>query len=322
MNTDQLFELLFFGNVTAVGTEEGGCLRTNDTIQGAYDLGHPESAERWWRMRINLHLEAGGEHSIGVYPVTNGHVRWGCVDWDEGDDDIEHALNVQAVLQHFEITSWIERSRSKGWHLWVLMRAMVPMDMMRKALLVACELAEAPAKEVNPKQMTLEEGRLGNYVRLPYPARGAWGNPDRKGARKVVKSVIQGHDCTYYDYDEFVTLAYQRANATLHLIKLAEMYVEPVASFAPTFIDEGSPDMIRRMGGLAHTIYMNGPLEGSDVSSTLFKLACEIKRDGEHTQEEAIALVSTADERWGKFAGRNDAAAQIARLVDKAWRQS
>ena len=54
--------------------------------------------------------------------------------------------------------------------MWVFFQEAMPATDVRNGLLAACEIVEAPAKEVNPKQTELTGKGWGNGVRLPYPA--------------------------------------------------------------------------------------------------------------------------------------------------------
>lgn len=173
------FANLFQGRTDAVGTEAGGCIR----LPGEWAV----------QRAIDLHLGHGGKDAIGIYPMrlfpmakatgsgefvraedaTNEaewRVHWGCIDFDEGEEiSLVHARNVRTALQQLGLTSWIERSRSKGFHVWLFADEWVPARTMRRALLAACQLVDAPTKEINPKQEELNDDQLGNYVRLSHP---------------------------------------------------------------------------------------------------------------------------------------------------------
>jgi hypothetical protein len=58
-----------------------------------------------------------------------------------------------------DIEPHIERSRSKGWHIWVFASHPVTAKAMRRALKVAYAAIELPAKEANPKSETLNVGQ-------------------------------------------------------------------------------------------------------------------------------------------------------------------
>lgn len=146
------FAVLFAGRTDAHGTDSGGCVR--GAVTGA-----------------TYHAHLVGEEAIGIYPLVDGHVVWGCTDIDLGfERSLPMARNLRRALALLGITSWIERSRSKGWHVFVFAAGWLPAEHMRNALLFAHGVAGVPAKEVNPKQINGVE--LGNYLRLPYP--GAW----------------------------------------------------------------------------------------------------------------------------------------------------
>ena len=135
----EAFGFLFRGRLDVYGTEEGGADR-DDT----------ES----YSTRIQNHLL--GVRPMGVYPMVDHPndgwvVTWGCVDFDEGDlPSWVHAVNLQAVLHTFGITAWIERSRSKGYHVWVFLKGWTEAALVRRALLAACQIVDAPTKEINP----------------------------------------------------------------------------------------------------------------------------------------------------------------------------
>jgi len=127
---------------------------------------------------VEDHLTNADKPNIGVYPLTRHNTeddaavyvtQWGCVDFDEGEEaSLAHAVNLQTVLQQLQVTSWIERSRSKGYHLWVFFEEPLPARKVREGLIGACNVVDAPTVEVNPKQLVLTGQGLGNGVRLPY----------------------------------------------------------------------------------------------------------------------------------------------------------
>jgi len=99
---------------------------------------------------------------IGVYCIdVDNHTRWGCIDIDGKDfasPDQGHdwdrmwtlAALLQDVLNYKDITSWLERTKN-GIHVWVFAEVPVLAATMRRALMVACEVADYKPKEVNPK---------------------------------------------------------------------------------------------------------------------------------------------------------------------------
>ena len=78
-----------------------------------------------------------------------------------------HALNVRELLVDMDVPVWIERSRSKGYHVWLFCGDWVSARWMRRLLFGACQAVGAPTKEVNPKSERLGRTSWGNFVRLP-----------------------------------------------------------------------------------------------------------------------------------------------------------
>lgn len=310
------FAELFVGRQDAYGMEEGRCFRPGPPFEGN---------AHYWMETIQRHLN--GQVPIGIYPMVGPggtededvwFVHWGCIDFDEGEEvSLTHARNVVAVLRELEITGWIERSRSKGFHVWVFADSWVPARTMRRALLAACQLVDAPTREINPKQETLGEGQLGNYVRLPYP--GSLTSEPLSGARRAVFPPRM--DFPYRVHD-FVILAMRSRASLAELEAAAELYQEPVRARPPQrhlgLLLPGSREPADRLGALARKVWEEGPLDGSGRGHTLWKLARLIVEDGRHTFDEALELLQDADERWGKFTARGDAD-YIDRMLEQAW---
>ena len=109
-----LFANLFRGRGDVYGHEEGRCVK------------EPLTHEVFQR-----HLD--GVEAIGVYPMVpiNNiyHVAWGCSDIDI--EDYAGAKKIQSALQAVNVPSFIERSRSKGYHVWVFADRPVPASSMR-----------------------------------------------------------------------------------------------------------------------------------------------------------------------------------------------
>ena len=295
------FARLFKGRMDAYGTEEGGCLRV---AQWAWPT---------FEGKIEDHLH--GDTPIGVYPMVNDSeqdwvVFWGCVDFDEGDTiSFIHAQNLQTVLEAFDISSWIERSRSKGYHVWVFSSEAISASRMRRALLAACQIAKAPTKEINPKAegffYTEQDGteradwsKIGNYVRLPYP----------KGWEETHRRCMVDSDGYAIGLSTFVDIAFPTRIDDLDLEPLLELYVPPAA---PKFVHNGvtsSDDTLpstNEMNSVAYNVWKDGPFEGCDRSGALWKLAKELRKSG-YAFPETLKFVNDADRRWGKHHVRGD----------------
>lgn len=320
---DRYFEL-FQGNNYAYGTEDGGCMRR-------VNAGSPDEA-RWGQKGIVAGHLSGNDPPIGIYPMVlvefpdKWMVHWGCVDFDEGEEESwVHASNVHKALAAFGIEGWIERSRSKGYHVWVFCKEWADAQLVREALLAACQLVEAPTKEINPKQTELKQKpdgtwQLGNYVRLPYPGHLA---PKHEGPPDYNRRVVLFVDGTAsLSLETFVQGAWECRVSVDRLEALAAHYEPPQAPFTPKrdwgdTVLEG--DAVSRLAGKSLVIFSEGPLEGSGRGHTLFKLARYLKEDGRHSYEEATELVRDADSRWGKFHDRPDGEVRLKELLDRAW---
>ena len=302
MNVSDFAEL-FQGRTDAVGTNEGGCERIPEQLQ----------TDVAWNGRFTNHLT--GEAPMGIYPLMDDlTVRWGCVDFDEGyEQSWPDAVNLRAVLEQFDITAWIEKSRSKGYHVWIFASESIPAQLMRQALIGACSLVDAPMKEVNPKQTELNGG-LGNYVRLPYP--GVFHNPEL-----ITQVMIEPWQSStmLLGFNLFVEDSLSSRCTAAQL--------EPLVAFAPELkviertetpeATELDITLTRKMSGLTWTIFNDGPLDG-DRSSGLWKLCKALWEDGNYTKDEAWAVVCDADRRWGKFIERGDEDV-LWTTLEKAW---
>lgn len=290
---------LFHGRLDVFGTEEGGCAKSDDPSWENYVL------------EMTSHLY--GLHAIGTYPMVEmdgeWFVRWGCVDFDEGDEpSYIHAMNLHTILSHFGIAAWLEKSRSKGWHCWIFADDWVPAATMRRALLGATETAKGPIKEINPKQETMSSGQVGNYVRLPYPH--GWESNLRR-------CVIDPNTSEVLPPMIFADVAVE-TRCSLEMIEEVMALWKPPAKPKPRPMPyvEGMRDA-GRIGPLSKHILRNGPKEGNDRSSTLWSLANSLYRDGVSYQE-ALDVVYEADRRWGKFLERNDAK-YLDEMCKKLW---
>ena len=298
------FADLFRGGKVAIDTGE---IRPWTNHDGTFVAAQGEDYET----KIKDHLQA--DPAIGVYPLFAEEdglkVYWGCVDFDEGiQESYIHAKNVYEVLKQLDVQSWIERSRSKGYHLWVFFTAPMYAKEIREGLIGACDIVEAPTKEVNPKQVELSERGWGNGVRLPYAGnreRGGYNEMDRPEysfSMVPVKTFVEEAIKTRITPDcwEPVTALY----------KPPEPFKPQKTGYTPT-----GP-----LRGLAGAIRKNGPrptetLPKGDRSATLFSLACQMIRQG-YPPDTVFNELKSADKEWGgKYDSRQDGDTQIWRIV-------
>lgn len=291
------FVTLFRGRGDCYGSDTGGCVR-----------------QPLDRNTFQNHLE--GHVGIGVYPAVPASVPfcvWGCSDIDV--EDLGSARLLQRTLKAAGVTSWVERSRSKGYHVWVFASDRVPAEDMRRMLLATHQVADYPAREVNPKQSDVSTHKVGNYVRLPY-----FGGLVETPARRVILD----------DNDEpmslqvFVTQAMRERTSPERIQFLASHYVPP-ARVTPAvdfsaLADEDLEEALRNTSQLARVIWKQGPLESQDRSTALMRLAHVCYRSGV-TPSMCRAIVIDADKRWGKYHLRGDRGLEeINKIVERAYR--
>lgn len=318
MNLIAAFAELFVGRMDAYGTEEGGCRR------------QPLADQNYWTYEHEVEAHLRGLVPMGVYPVRQvvepdvpwreadaAHiVHWGCVDFDEGEEaSWAHATNVHAYLEGFGVAAYIERSRSKGYHVWVFADEWTEAWIMRQALLGACQAMDAPQKEINPKQDELGDGQLGNYVRLPYPG-GLPTMYESTTDRRVVVSAQSGLPITL---SRFVSRAYASRVGQDGLKRLAAAYKPPERPIARRQWSELRGEARDRLAGKAAIIFNEGPIvPGEERGHTLWKLARYLREDDRHSFEEALTLLQDADARWGKFTERGDEQ-YLEQMLQQAW---
>lgn len=140
------FHNLFAGRTDAHGTGAGPVERRNVTQE-----------------HYNQHLHGDGT-GIGIFPMLDSNeVNFAAIDLDE--PNFELARTLQKLVPG---ESFVERSRSGNAHVWVFFNAPAPAWAVRAVLKGALEAVGRSDVEIFPKQDTLREGMLGNYINLPY----------------------------------------------------------------------------------------------------------------------------------------------------------
>ena len=291
------FITLFRGRGDVYGHDEGRCVKaplTLDVFQSHFT-----------------------DAPIGVYPmVPNGgdfYVAWGCSDFDT-TDALDNAVKLHDALLEAGIVSWIEKSRSKGYHVWVFSDVPVRAIDMRYMLLMASQVAEVPATEVNPKQKALKHGQYGNYVRLPYAHIDDL-HTDKQ--RIILRATIKDKHVPMQLLD-FVRNAMDNRVPSQRIQQIASMYVEPshtpIVATDYNDYDATLPDAMESLSPLGKVIWRDGPLAGKDRSTTLAKLGHECVRSGLNPSQ-TKTIVRTADKRWGKYHLRPNGELEIDKLV-------
>lgn len=290
---------LFGGNMAAHGSDEGYAVRQPVTPS-----------------LVKQHLE--GTNGIGIYPMwfqnEKWWVKWGCCDIDTGDWSEAYGLCV--ALKAMGLVPFVERSRSKGWHVWVFSDGPVEAKHMRRCLKVAYAAIDLPAREANPKAEDLRPDQLGNYVRLPFKGSltepterqtmmTGWG-PDTDGVPVRVVNWFDGFDSSLRIAPEVVEF-------------WSSKWKEPERSrfkTTPVISDDELRTLAVGMPPELFKFLKDGPKGFGDRSEGLVAFAFKLKTAG-YTPEERFGLVQAADRRWGKYHLRPDGDTYLLDIVER-----
>jgi P4 family phage/plasmid primase-like protien len=126
----------------------------------------------------DLHAHVIGRTRFGAVPFVDAeHIGWGCIDLDVkpmdiGTDSPEALAIVDGIaerLGEYGIRPAIERSKSKGWHVWVFFETPAPARDVRTFLRrIALDAGAGDEPDlVCPRQDRLYEGGVGNGTWVP-----------------------------------------------------------------------------------------------------------------------------------------------------------
>lgn len=265
---------------------------------------------------IRDHLE--GRQGVGIYPMwfqnEKWWVKWGCCDIDTGVWSEAYGLGV--TLRAMGFVPFIERSRSKGWHVWVFSDGPVEAKHMRRALKVAYATCDLQAREANPKTESFPTpDKLGNYVRLPY-----------KGALHGYQErqvMMENWDVDTDGTVVPVSVWFGRFDDTCRVHPgvveyWSSKWKEPERKriVDPQISEDALRRMFKSMPTELFSFIKDGPVGAGDRSEALVALAFKMKRAG-YSPEETLAAVNAADQRWGKYHLRPDGDLYILDIVER-----
>ena len=147
----EIFKSVFRGREDAYGTEQNGkYIKIDKELSDAV---------------LQNHLQ--GKTRIGQYPLAppildGTGVYWAVVDIDERV--LQDAIDVRSSLAELGIEAYIERSKSKGHHVWIFFSKPV---LAREARAILAYAVDGAGYELFPKQERLNSNGYGNYVNLP-----------------------------------------------------------------------------------------------------------------------------------------------------------
>jgi len=107
-----------------------------------------------------------GKQSYGVYLLSGDKTTALAVDFDE--DRISLPVSFVSAAKKQDIQTYIERSKSKGYHVWMFFEEPVPAYKARLVTQKVLSDIGSPQTEIFPKQDVLDNGILyGNFINAP-----------------------------------------------------------------------------------------------------------------------------------------------------------
>lgn len=262
IETMQRFSSLFRGRADAYGGLKGVCIKKPVDFQ-----------------TYSRHLK--GEESIGIYPLLDDSTcLWSAVDIDMKDRITEAeslVVKYQSVLLKSGIPSYIEISKSKGYHLWVFYTEPVQAKEARRLMAETWRNTFGRnIPEIFPKQDKLSGKMYGNYINLPYFP------PHSKEGKRVF--INEGKLLTL---DDFLKIVKHVTPSQLHeALKLL-----PEKQAVKGGVITGELNLLP----CAINLIERGAIVGYRRPA-LFRLAAHMHRAG-YTQEAAEALIRQVDSR-------------------------
>jgi hypothetical protein len=293
-----LFKDRFAGNTQAYGTDDGYAKRGIVT---------PELIRR--------HLE--GVEPIGIYPIrhtpSGPMVHWGCCDIDTGDWAEAYAL--ATALRGMGMRPVVERSRSKGWHIWIFLKdeEWVAAAAMRRALKMAYKAIDLPAKEANPKSEMLRPEQLGNFVRLPYKG-GLVQDPIRQVVMSGWNATSDGWCVSLREFlDEDVSTETERIGYWAAKWYEPPRRVVDIDTEAPADVEA----IISKLAPKTQELARVGPPR--DRSEGMVALAYQMANQ-RFSATEAFAVLGWCDMTWGKqYTSRPGGEGYLMDIIERAY---
>ncbi|MFC2085201.1 hypothetical protein ACFLS9_09095, partial [Bacteroidota bacterium] len=140
-------------------------------LPDAYGTYNIETGKHW-RVKENVtekvildHLK--GKQSYGFYPLMGVKSRVGVVDFDSMNS--EPPLKFIRKANHYGIDAYLERSKSKGYHVWIFFKKEgVIASKVRLVIKFNLDEIGSPQTEIFPKQNKLNgHGYYGNFINAP-----------------------------------------------------------------------------------------------------------------------------------------------------------
>ncbi len=108
-----------------------------------------------------------GQEPYGLYPLQKDRTRILAVDFD--DDNLDPVNSFLQRSSHYDLPAYVERSKSKGFHVWVFFETPAAAWKVRRIAQEILNDIDRPDTEVFPKQDKIlgESPQFGNFINLP-----------------------------------------------------------------------------------------------------------------------------------------------------------
>lgn len=219
------------------------------------------------------HLEGEGS-GIGIFPLRDdGTVRFAAIDLDE--PNFELARDFQMFLPG---TTWIERSRSGNAHVWAFFSSACPAWVARGLMKNATESLGRKDVEIFPKQDTLAEGMVGNYINLPYHG----------DDRPMMDFAERGEHGNYaIPLDDFISAAQvSRINPDAWQRRAEALGIVPPEKREVSDTEFGSQPFLHDCAAYIYKNREDNPIQPGGRAAVLFHVAVQfLNYDGFETEE-------------------------------------
>jgi hypothetical protein len=246
------------------------------------------------------HLYGNGA-GIGIGPLRrDGSVTWAAVDLDT--PDLEAA---SIIRKYMPGPAFIERSRSKGYHVHVFFTEPIAAKPVRALLRYLCEAAGRPEAEVFPKQDRLKPDMLGSYVNLPFHG----------DDRPVLWADTHGYDTDEMALDAFLEFAEKgRIEPNRWLVRVANLGLDVTEPAERR--EHGLRDQPHGCAGYIYEHRETNPLQPGARNMVLFALSKMLLDSVIFDLESAYVIVSEVN-----AAGTEPLdASEVRRIVNSARR--
>ena len=155
------FQSLFIGNTKAYGSFIYGNITDNgEKVKGkAFTVANPVTVENYQEHLL-------GEKGLGIIPIDSGdNAQFGVIDIDDYDINAEEIID---NINKLNLPLVPFRSKSGGMHIYIFFHTKIPAKIMQNVLFYMSTALGFKKVELFPKQTTLVNTNVGNWINLPY----------------------------------------------------------------------------------------------------------------------------------------------------------